>query len=106
MLDRIQASDFSHATGKICTLHLPDGVALPVLVDNVSVKEQYRNPYAKEGTRLPFIANLIAQQATEFLNGTCHFEFEDGSRIENIDVSRVAPLGRDPTFAYYQIIFN
>jgi len=106
MLDRIQASDFSHATGKICTLHLPDGSALAVLLDTVTVKEQYRNPYAKEGTRLPFIANLIAQQPTEFVEGNCDFEFEDGSRIDGIDVSRVAPLGRDPMVAYYQIIFN
>jgi hypothetical protein len=106
MLERIEASDFTPSTGKVCALHLPDGSRLPVLLDEVTVKAQYRNPYAKEGQRLPFIVTLTAQQGTDFIDGPCAFEFEDSRRLEGIDVSRLAPMGRDPAFAYYQIIFN
>jgi hypothetical protein len=105
MLDRIEASDFSPSTGKICSLHLPDGKILPVLIDNVTEKPQCRNPYAQEGQRLPFSVSLTAQQATDFTEGECNIELE-GKRLTGVGVSRVAPLGRDPMFAYYQIIFN
>jgi len=106
MLENMRAADFESATGKTCTLHLPDGSTLSVVLDSVTEKPQYRNPYAKEGHRLPFSIGLTAQQASDFIDGSCHLEFPDGRRIDGIGTSRVAPLGRDPLLAYYQMIFN
>ena len=106
MLERIDASHFSPSTGKVCAMQLPDGSRLQVLVDSVSVKPQYRNPYAPETQRLPFSVALISIGATDFVEGQCSLELEDFGLLEGVSVSRVAPLGRDPNVAYYQIVFN
>ncbi|MBV8634640.1 MAG: hypothetical protein JO002_09140 [Burkholderiaceae bacterium] len=105
MLDLVQASVFAPFVGKTFNLQLEDGSMLPVLLDTLSEKAQYRNPYAPESTRTPFAVYLTAQQATAFLEGLCHIELGE-VRLEGVHVSRVAALGRDPNNAYYQIIFN
>lgn len=87
-------------------MQLPDGSKLQVLVDNVSIKPQCRNPYAAETQRLPFSVGLTSIEATDFVEGYCSLELENFGLLEGVSVSRVAPLGRDPNLAYYQIIFN
>jgi len=106
MLELVDAAYFSPSTGKVCAMQLPDGGTLPVLVDSVSVKAHHRNPYAPEQQRLPFIVTLTAQQATGFIEGLCTIELEERGRLEGVYVIRVAPLGRDPAGAYFQIVFS
>jgi hypothetical protein len=105
MLEHVQASAFIPFTGKTFTLQLEDGSILPVMVDSVREKAEFRNPYASETQRLPFAVYITAQQATGFLEGPCTVELGE-VRFEGVYVSRVAALGRDPNSAYYQIIFN
>ncbi|HWW04668.1 DUF6916 family protein [Collimonas sp.] len=106
MLELVDAAYFSPSTGKVCAMQLPDGSMLPVLVDSVNVKSQYRNPYAPEQQRLPFIVTLTAQQTTAFIEGPCAIDLEQRGRLEEVYVLRVAPLGRDPAGAYFQIVFS
>lgn len=106
MLELVDATYFSLSTGKVCAMQLPDGGMLPVLVDSVNVKEQYRNPYASAQQRLPFIVTLTAQQTTGFIEGPCAIDLEERGRLEGVYVSRVAALGRDPAGAYFQIVFS
>lgn len=104
MLDLLEASHFIPLTRKSCTLHLGDGRALQMIVDEVVSKPQSRNPYTTG--RIPFSVYLTAVDASDFLEGPCALDLENFERLEGIHVSRVAPLGRDPAKAYYQIIFN
>lgn len=106
MLELVDAAYFTPSTGQLCTLQLPDGSALPVLVDSVNVKAHYRNPYAPEQQRLPFIVTLTAQQATDFLEGPCAIDLPQRERLEGVYISRLAPLGRDPAGAYFQVVFS
>ena len=106
MLELVDAAYFNPSTGKVCALRLPDGSILPVLVDSVNVKAQYRNPYAPEQERLPFIVTLTAQQTTGFIEGPCAIDLEQRGRLEGVYVSRLAPLGRDPGGAYFQMVFS
>jgi hypothetical protein len=106
MLDTVEAAHFTPLTGKVCNLHMADGAILPVLVDCVTSKPQSRNPYAPEAQRMPFSVSLSAQQATDFVEGECTIELTTLGRLESVYISRVAPLGRDPSGAYFQIVFN
>jgi hypothetical protein len=106
MLEHIDISDFAAVSGKISTLHLPDGSTLSVKIDNLTSKPQSRNPYAPDTQRIPFSVNMTAQQATDFIGGPCAIDIDPSVRIEGVYVSRVAPLGRDPAGAYFEVVFN
>lgn len=106
ILELVDAAYFIPSTGQVCALQLPDGSMLPVLVDSVNVKAQYRNPYAPEQHRLPFIVTLSAQQATGFVEGPCAIDLVQRGRLDDVYVSRLAPLGRDPAGAYFQMVFS
>lgn len=106
MLELVDFSHFNALSGEVCDLHLQDGSILPVLVDCVTSKPQSRNPYAPATQRMPFSVYLTATQPTEFIDGPCTIDLENFGRLEGVFVSRVAPLGRDPKVAYYQIVFN
>lgn len=106
MLERVEAAHFDPLTGKVCDLHLPDGSTLPVLIDSVTGKPQSRNPYAADTQRMPFSVSLTAQCATGFIEGPCALDLDILGRVDGLYVSRVAPLGRDPAGAYFQIMFN
>lgn len=106
MLDRVDASHFSPFTGQTCQLETPDGEKLVLMIDNVQINPQSRMPDVPDTQRMPFSVSLTAQQATTFTDGLCSIELTALGRLENIFVSRVAPLGRDSSHAYFQIIFN
>jgi hypothetical protein len=106
MLDRLTANDFSQATGTTCKLVTPDGSEVAVVVDTVSEKPQYANPYMDKTRRAPFMVTMTSCAPTNFCDGSCDVIFSDGKRLAGIDVLRVAPLGRDPQLAYYQMLFN
>jgi hypothetical protein len=106
MLDKLTAADFSHATGTTCKLVTADGFEIPVVVDTVKEKPQFANPYVEAERRTPFMVTLNSLEPTPFCDGSCDIVFGDGKRLAGIDVSRVAPLGRDPQLGYFQMIFN
>jgi hypothetical protein len=106
MLEQVDASHFNPFIGKTCDLQLADGSILPVLIDCVTSKPLSRNPYAAEAQRLPFSVTLTATRATDFIEGSCSIELANFGRLDGVYVSRVAPLGRNPNGAYYEIVFN
>ncbi len=106
MLDRIEASHFSPLTGQVFQLNTPDGGKLALMIDNVKTEPRARMPDAPEAQRMPFSVSLTAQQATTFIDGLCSMELPALGLVKDIFVSRMAPLGRDPSGAYFQIIFN
>jgi hypothetical protein len=106
MLDHLTAADFSHAIGTACKLVTPESFDVAVVIDTVTEKPQFANPYVEEGRRTPFLVTLSSIAPSAFCDGPCDVVFADGKRLTGIDVSRVAPLGRDPQLAYYQMIFN
>lgn len=105
MLDQLTAADFSHAAGTTCKL-VVEGGEFAVVIDTVTEKPQFANPYVSQERRTPFLITLRSIAPSGFCDGTCDIVFADGKRLAGIDVSRVAPLGRDPQLAYYQMIFN
>ena len=56
--------------------------------------------------RMPFSVELSSLQPTEFVDGLCAFELPELGRVDDIFVSRVPPMGRNPKLAYFHITFN
>ena len=106
MLDKLTAADFSHAIGTTCKLFTPGSGEVAVVIDTVKEKPQFANPYVEKERRTPFMVTFNSVAPSEFCDGSCDIVFADGKRLTGIDVSRIAPLGRDPQLAYYQMIFN
>lgn len=106
MLDRLKASHFTPLLTQPQSLVLPDGSVLPVQVDSVREHPRSRMPQADADSRIPFTVTLTALEPTEFIDGPCTLDLPDIGRVEGIHVGRLAALGRDPTGAYFQIIFN
>ncbi|HEX7644031.1 MAG TPA: hypothetical protein VF472_17650 [Burkholderiaceae bacterium] len=104
MLDQADAEQFSPLTGQACTMSLPDGSSLTVQIEGTWLSPKARNPHAAS-PRTPFTLGLVAE-ANEFVAGPCHLRHQDRALLENAYVSRVAPAGRDPSKAYYEVIFN
>lgn len=106
MLDRLEASQFAPLLAQSQQLILPDGKALPVSVDSVREHPRSRMPDAPPDRRLPFTVTLTALEPTAFIDGLCAIDLPNLGRVKDIWVGRMAPLGRDPAGAYFQIIFN
>lgn len=106
MLDRVDVSHFGPLAGQIFQLKTPDGKELAMMVDGVKLKPYSCMPNAPATQRIPFSVSLTAQQSTAFVDGLCSMELGTLGLLENVFVSRVAPMDCDPSRAYYQIIFN
>ena len=106
MLDRIESNHFSPLIGQTCQLRTPDGDKLTLRVDTVTTKPLSRMPDAPDEQRMPFSVTLTAMQPTTFVDGLCTLELANLGQLQNVWISRVAPLGRDASQAYFQIIFN
>lgn len=106
MLDRIDADHFRPLEGARLEVETPGGDTLALTVDGVTLKPQARMPDAPADRRIPFCVTLTAVEPTAFVDGACALTLPALGRVENVWVSRVAPLGRDPAGAYFQIIFN
>ncbi|TJZ79164.1 DUF6916 family protein [Chitiniphilus eburneus] len=102
MLHQIEASHFQPLVGTTCSLALPDGRALAVLVERVDLKPLSQMP----GSRMPFAVAMTALGGSDFVHGSCALELPTVGRLEGMFVSRVPAMGRDERAAYFQVVFN
>jgi hypothetical protein len=102
MLHQIQASDFQALLGSTQRLRFADGRTLALCIDEVDLKPQSQMP----GSRMPFSVALSTTGQTDVIDGLCALEMPGAGTLENLFVSRVPNLGRDPANAYFQIVFN
>ncbi|CAM3046649.1 hypothetical protein BZK31_09645 [Pseudomonas floridensis] len=103
MLNEVTVDDFRAVLGTVCTLQLRDGSQLPVNVSSVAEKPQAR---LAQDSRLPFNVSLSSLAPSGFVDGTCAFELPEVGLLQEVFVSRVPPMGRDESLAYYCISFN
>lgn len=103
MLQTVRSQHFEALLGRIGTLHLPDGSTLQVHIGQLE-----ENPLAKMrySERMPFSVELSSLTPTGFVDGLCALELPELGRVQDIFVSRVPPMGRDPQLGYFHITFN
>jgi len=103
MLQQVQHQHFQTLLGKTGTLRLPDGSELPIHIDSLEESPRSRMPNSE---RMPFVVEFNSLQSTEFVDGLCALELPDLGYVEDIFVSRVPAMGRDPGVGYFYIAFN
>ncbi|MBK5377826.1 hypothetical protein JFT81_24710 [Pseudomonas sp. TH43] len=103
MLQTVQSQHFQALLGRIGTLHLPDGTALQFHIEHLEEKPLAKMRYSE---RMPFSVELSSLEPTEFVDGLCALELPELGRMQDIFVSRVPPMGRDPALGYFHITFN
>ncbi|EJM87635.1 DUF6916 family protein [Pseudomonas sp. GM60] len=103
MLQQVQHQHFQALLGKTGTLRLPDGSELPIHIDSLEESPRSRMPNSE---RMPFVVEFNSLQSTEFVDGLCALELPDLGYVEDIFVSRVPAMGRDPGVGYFYIAFN
>ncbi|MBD9610603.1 hypothetical protein IB245_03745 [Pseudomonas sp. PDM02] len=103
MLQQVQHQHFQALLGKTGTLRLPDGSELPIHFDSLEESPRSRMPKSE---RMPFVVEFNSLQPTEFVDGLCALELPELGYVEDIFVSRVPAMGRDPGVGYFYIAFN
>jgi hypothetical protein len=103
MLQQVQSQHFQALLGKTGTLRLPDGSELPIHIDRLEETPRSRMPKSE---RMPFSVEFNSLRPTEFVDGLCVMELPELGRVEDIFVSRVPAMGRDPQLGYFYIAFN
>ncbi|WP_339538160.1 DUF6916 family protein [Pseudomonas sp. RA_15y_Pfl2_54] len=103
MLQTVQSQHFQALLGRIGTLHLPDGSALQIHIEHLEEQPAAKMRYSE---RMPFNVELRSLEPTEFVDGLCALELPEIGRVQDIFVSRVPPMGRDPQLGYFHITFN
>ncbi|MGI4839512.1 MAG: hypothetical protein ACRYF9_18035 [Janthinobacterium lividum] len=103
MLETIQDRHFRSLLGRITTLRLPDGRQLPIHIDSL---EQQLRAQLPNSERVPFGVGLNSLGPTDFIDGLCTLELPELGAVQDIFVSRVPPMGRDPALGYFHIAFN
>jgi hypothetical protein len=105
MLERISSDHFSPLIGQTCHAQTPMGEALTLRVETVKEHRETRPPESSS-LRVPFTVTLTAREPTRFTEGCCRLQLATIGCLEGAQLVRVASLGRDPTQAYFQIVFN
>ncbi|SDN64840.1 hypothetical protein SAMN04489798_0815 [Pseudomonas arsenicoxydans] len=103
MLKQVQSQHFQALLGKTGTLHLPDGSELPIHLDNLVETPRSQLPNSE---RMPFSVELNSLGPTTFVDGLCSLELPELGQVQDIFVSRVPAMGRDPGVGYFYIAFN
>lgn len=103
MLEQVQDQHFQTLLGQTSTLRLPDGSELPIHIDSLEQKPRSQLP---NGARMPFSVGLNSLEPTEFVDGLCTLELPGLGAVQDIFVSRVPAMGRDPAVGYFYIAFN
>ncbi|MHC8356438.1 DUF6916 family protein [Pseudomonas sp. LB3P81] len=103
MLQRVQHQHFQTLLGKTGTLRLPDGSELSIHIDSLEETPRSRLPNSE---RMPFSVAFNSLQPTDFVDGLCALELPELGQVEDIFVSRVPAMGRDPGVGYFYIAFN
>ncbi|WP_053148922.1 hypothetical protein [Pseudomonas sp. P97.38] len=103
MLQAVHSHHFQPLLGQTSRLTLPDGSCLPIQFETLDQTPRAKMPNTE---RMPFSVAFNSLQATEFVDGLCALDVPELGRLEGVFVSRVPPMGRDPSLGYYYIAFN
>jgi hypothetical protein len=103
MLKQVQSQHFQALLGKTGTLRLPDGSELPIHLDNLVETPRSKLP---DSERMPFSVELNSLGPTAFIDGLCSLELPELGQVQDIFVSRMPAMGRDPDLGYFSIAFN
>lgn len=103
MLQQVHSHHFQALLGQTRSLTLPDGSRLPVRIETLAETPRAKLPNSE---RMPFSVELNSLEATEFVDGLCALEVPELGWLKDVFVSRVPPMGRDPTLGYFHIAFN
>ena len=103
MLQQVQSQHFQALLGKTGTLRLPDGSEMLIHIDSLKETPHSQMPNSE---RMPFSVELNSLQPTDFVDGLCALELPELGKVEDIFVSRVPTMGRDPQLGYFYIAFN
>ncbi|MDO7898614.1 DUF6916 family protein [Pseudomonas citrulli] len=103
MLQAVNSYHFQALLGQTSNLTLPDGSCLPIRIETLEEAPGAKLPNTE---RMPFSVELNSLQATEFVDGLCALDVPELGRLEGVFVSRMPPMGRDPTVGYFYIAFN
>ncbi|MET0844801.1 MAG: hypothetical protein ABWY46_01280 [Pseudomonas sp.] len=103
MLQQVQSQHFEALLGRTGTLRLPDGSELPIHIDTLEETPRSRMPNSE---RVPFSVEFNSLEPTEFVDGLCALELPELGQVQDIFVSRVPTMGRDPGKGYFYIAFN
>jgi hypothetical protein len=103
MLQQVQSQHFEALLGRTGTLRLPDGSELPIHIDTLEETPRSRMPNSE---RVPFSVEFNSLGPTEFVDGLCALELPELGQVQDIFVSRVPTMGRDPGKGYFYIAFN
>ena len=103
MLQQVQSQHFQALLGKTGMLRLPDGSELPIHIEHL---EEVPAAKMRNSERMPFSVEFSSLQSTDFVDGLCALELPELGQVEDIFVSRVPAMGRDPQLGYFYIAFN
>ncbi|MGL6247429.1 DUF6916 family protein [Pseudomonas sp.] len=103
MLQQVQSRHFQALLGKTGTLRLPGGSELPIHIDTLKETPCSQMPNSE---RMPFSVEINSLKPTEFVDGLCTLELPELGQVQDIFVSRVPAMGRDPGLGYFYIAFN
>ncbi|MDI2593074.1 hypothetical protein NYP20_00740 [Pseudomonas sp. N3-W] len=103
MLEQVQDQHFQPLLGQTATLRLPDGSELPIHIDSLEQKPRSQMPNSE---RVPFGVGFNSLEPTDFVDGLCALELPGLGPVQDIFVSRVPAMGRDPAVGYFYIAFN
>lgn len=106
MLDKVTAGHFESLLDKRIALQTSDAGTLHATVTKIIEHPKARCTNLGDDTRTPFSVTLTVDETTSFHQGLCSIETEELQELPQVMVVQVAPLGRDPSKSYFEIIFN
>ncbi|WP_248732345.1 hypothetical protein [Pseudomonas sp. MWU13-2517] len=102
MLNLITPEHFQPLLNQTGVLHLPDGCALPIQIQQLTYAPKASLPGSP---RTAFSVLLESLVPTDFVDGLCRLPLAD-TCLENVFVSREPAMGRDTQRGYFCIVFN
>ncbi|NHQ87297.1 hypothetical protein HA050_14360 [Iodobacter sp. HSC-16F04] len=111
MLGNVCAEDFLPLLGKVCYFQTEQLAPVAMRVDAVTMRPETKLPSYLNVKRLPFMVELSSDGAGNIIDatGTLALPAEEPAaykQLHSVWIGRVAPLGRDTSLAYFQLLFN
>ncbi|MEJ2795113.1 hypothetical protein WAE56_17035 [Iodobacter sp. LRB] len=111
MLGNVCAEDFLPLLGKVCYFQTEQLAPVAMRVDAVTMRPKTKLPSYLNIKRLPFMVELSSATASNLADatGTLALPTEEPDaykQLHSVWIGRVASLGRDPSLAYFQLLFS
>ncbi len=106
MLNAVKADHFQALVGQSFEVRPEACPSVRLTVESVRLHPGTRFPDDPPDMREPFSVILTAPANAPLVDSLCALELPALGKLEKLQVSRIAPLSRDPAKAYFQIIFN